>query len=172
MPISSDSGQADSSGLSSSLRRNIETLRERRRQELMDSGKEDKLANAITAFTGSMRFVYVHLALYGGWILSNLLPGLPHFDPTFVILAMAASVEAIFLSTFVLISQNRAMAATDKRDDLDLHINLLAEHELTKLIVMVAAIAEQLQVRTGAEQEIGEITKDVAPDAVLSEIEK
>jgi uncharacterized membrane protein len=112
------------------------------------------------------------LALYGGWILSNLLPGLPHFDPTFVILAMAASVEAIFLSTFVLISQNRAMAATDKRDDLDLHINLLAEHELTKLIVMVAAIAEQLQVRTGAEQEIGEITKDVAPDAVLSEIEK
>jgi uncharacterized membrane protein len=172
VPISSDSGQADSSGLSSSLRRNIETLRERRRQELMDSGKEDKLANAITAFTGSMRFVYVHLALYGGWILSNLLPGLPHFDPTFVILAMAASVEAIFLSTFVLISQNRAMAATDKRDDLDLHINLLAEHELTKLIVMVAAIAEQLQVRTGAEQEIGEITKDVAPDAVLSEIEK
>jgi uncharacterized membrane protein len=138
----------------------------------MDSGKEDKLANAITAFTGSMRFVYVHLALYGGWILSNLLPGLPHFDPTFVILAMAASVEAIFLSTFVLISQNRAMAATDKRDDLDLHINLLAEHELTKLIVMVAAIAEKLQVRTGAEQEIGEITKDVAPDAVLSEIEK
>jgi uncharacterized membrane protein len=138
----------------------------------MASGKEDKLANAITAFTGSMRFVYVHLALYGGWILSNLLPGLPHFDPTFVILAMAASVEAIFLSTFVLISQNRAMAATDKRDDLDLHINLLAEHELTKLIVMVAAIAEKLQVRTGAEQEIGEITKDVAPDAVLSEIEK
>lgn len=172
MPISSDSGQADLSGLSSSLRRNIETLRERRRQELIASGKEDKLANAITAFTGSMRFVYVHLALYGGWILSNLLPGLPHFDPTFVILAMAASVEAIFLSTFVLISQNRAMAATDKRDDLDLHINLLAEHEVTKLIVMVAAIAEKLQVRTGAEQEIGEITKDVAPDAVLSEIEK
>jgi uncharacterized membrane protein len=172
VPISSDSGQADLSGLSSSLRRNIETLRERRRQELIASGKEDKLANAITAFTGSMRFIYVHLALYGGWILSNLLPGLPHFDPTFVILAMAASVEAIFLSTFVLISQNRAMAATDKRDDLDLHINLLAEHELTKLIVMVAAIAEKLQVRTGAEQEIGEITKDVAPDAVLSEIEK
>jgi uncharacterized membrane protein len=172
VPIAGDSGQTDSSGLSSSLRRNIETLRERRRQELIASGKEDKLANAITAFTGSMRFVYVHLALYGGWILSNLLPGLPHFDPTFVILAMAASVEAIFLSTFVLISQNRAMAATDKRDDLDLHINLLAEHEVTKLIVMVAAIAEKLQVRTGAEQEIGEITKDVAPDAVLSEIEK
>jgi uncharacterized membrane protein len=172
MPISRDRGQADFSGLSSSLRRNIQTLRERRQRELMAASKEDKLANAITAFTGSMRFVYVHLVIYGGWILSNLVPDLPHFDPTFVILAMAASVEAIFLSTFVLISQNRAMAATDKRDDLDLHINLLAEHELTKLIGMVALIAKKLEVRSGAEQEIGEITKDVAPDAVLSEIEK
>jgi uncharacterized membrane protein len=164
-------GQADSD-LSSALRRNIETLRERRRQEMSAAGPEEKLANAITAFTGSMRFVYVHLVIYGGWIVYNLSPGLPHFDPSFVILAMVASVEAIFLSTFVLISQNRAMAATDKRDDLDLHINLLAEHELTKLIVMVAAIAEKLEVRTGAEPDIEEITKDVAPDAVLSEIEK
>jgi uncharacterized membrane protein len=165
-------GNGDPNDLSTSLRRNIETMRERRRQEAKAVGTEEKLAHAITAFTGSMRFVYLHLAIYGGWILSNLLPGLPHFDPTFVILAMVASVEAIFLSTFVLISQNRAMAATDKRNDLDLHINLLAEHELTKLIIMVAAIAKKLDVRTGTEHEIGEITKDVAPDAVLSEIEK
>jgi uncharacterized membrane protein len=164
-------GQADGD-LSSALRRNIETLRERRRQEMMAAGGEERFAHAITMFTGSMRFVYVHLAVYGGWILYNVLPGLAHFDPSFVILAMVASVEAIFLSTFVLISQNRAMSATNKRDDLDLHINLLAEHELTKLIVMVAAIAEKLEVRTGDEPEIEEITKDVAPDAVLSEIEK
>jgi len=89
-----------------------------------------------------------------------------------VVLAMAASVEAIFLSTFVLISQNRAQAATDKRDDLDLHINLLAEHELTRLIEMVSAIAQKLEVRTGAEQEVAEITKDVAPEVVLKEIEQ
>jgi uncharacterized membrane protein len=165
-------GSGDTNDLSASLRRNIETMRERRRQEAKAVSTEDALANTITAFTGSMRFVYLHLAIYGGWILGNLLPGLPHFDPTFVVLAMVASVEAIFLSTFVLISQNRAMAATDKRDDLDLHINLLAEHELTKLIIMVAAIAKKLDIQTGTEHEIGEITKDVAPDAVLSEIEK
>jgi uncharacterized membrane protein len=171
MANSPDRGQADGD-LSSALRRNIETLRERRRQEMSAASREEKFANAITTFTGSMRFVYVHLVIYGGWIVYNLLPGVAHFDPSFVILAMVASVEAIFLSTFVLISQNRAMSATDKRDDLDLHINLLAEHELTKLIVMVAAIAEKLEVRTGAEPDIKEITKDVAPDAVLSEIEK
>jgi uncharacterized membrane protein len=85
---------------------------------------------------------------------------------------MVASVEAIFLSTFVLISQNRAMAATNKRDDLDLHVNLLAEHELTRLVTIVAAIAEKLEVRTEADPEISDITKDVAPEMVLGEIER
>jgi uncharacterized membrane protein len=164
--------QADEGELSSALRGNIEALRERRKQEKRNSSREEKLADAITAFTGSMRFVYLHLVMYGVWIAWNLIPGIPHFDPTFVILAMAAPVEAIFLSTFVLISQNRAQATTDKRDDLDLHINLLAEHELTRLIEMVSAIAQKLEVRTGAEQEVAEITKDVAPEVVLKKIEQ
>jgi uncharacterized membrane protein len=158
--------------LSSALRRNIEALRDRREQEMRNAGKEEKLADAITALTGSMPFVYVHLVVYGIWIAWNLTPGLPHFDPTFVVLAMEASVEAIFLSTFVLISQNRAKVATDKRDDLDLHINLLAEHELTRLIEMVSVIAQKLEVRTGAEHEVADITKDVAPEVLLREIEQ
>jgi uncharacterized membrane protein len=158
--------------LSSALRKNIEALRNRRKQEARAASRDEKLADAITAFVGSMPFVYLHLALYGGWIAWNLIPVVPHFDPTFVILAMEASVEAIFLSTFVLISQNRALAATDKRDELDLQINLLAEHELTRLIEMVSAIAEKLEVRTGAENEVAEITKDVAPEKLLSEIER
>jgi uncharacterized membrane protein len=158
--------------LSSALRKNMETLRNRREQEARTASRQEKLADAITAFTGSMPFVYLHLALYGGWIAWNLIPGFPHFDPTFVILAMEASVEAIFLSTFVLISQNRASVATNKRDELDLQINLLAEHELTRLIEMVSAIAERLEVHTGTEKEIAEITKDVAPETLLSEIEQ
>ena len=152
--------------------RNIDVLLRRRREARERTGVQEKVADAITLFAGSMKFVYLHLAIYGAWIISNLIPQVPHFDPTFVILAMAASVEAIFLSTFVLISQNRAMADSDKRDDLDLHINLLTEHELTRLIEMVAAVAQKLEVRTAADQEIGEITKDVAPEAVLSEIEE
>lgn len=169
----SDDRAEDGEGdLSSALRRNIEALRERRTQEKRNASGEEKLADTITAFTGSMRFVYLHLVIYGVWIAWNLIPGIRHFDPSFVILAMEASVEAIFLSTFVLISQNRAQSTTDKRDDLDLHINLLAEHELTRLIEIVSAIAEKLDVRTGAEQEVAEIMKDVAPEVVLKEIER
>ena len=89
--------------LSSSLRRNIEVLAQRRNKEAAEATAQERLAEAIAAFTGSMTFVYLHLVLYAAWILVNvgLLPGLPKFDPSFVILAMEASVEAIFLSTFV-----------------------------------------------------------------------
>jgi uncharacterized membrane protein len=67
-----------------------------------------------------MPFVYLHLALYGFWIIANLgwIPGVSPWDDSFVVLAMVASVEAIFLSTFVLITQNRMAAAADKRDEI------------------------------------------------------
>lgn len=159
--------------LSTALKRNIKALEERRRQEAASATRQERLAEAITAFTGSMRFVYLHLVLYAVWILVNLgaLPGLPKFDPSFVILAMEASVEAIFLSTFVLISQNCTAAAADKRADLDLQINLLTEHELTKLTQVVTAIAACLDVQVGPHAEIEEVKKDVAPEAVLDELD-
>jgi len=159
--------------LSSSLRRNIEALAERREREAASATLEERIAQTITNFTGSMGFVYLHLALYGAWILANLgiMPGIPKFDPSFVILATEASVEAIFLSTFVLISQNRTSAASDKRADLDLQINLLAEHELTKMAQVVAAIADHLGIAAASDPEIAEIERDVAPEAVLDAIE-
>jgi uncharacterized membrane protein len=161
-------------GLSSVLARNIHTLNERRQKEEAQATAQERLAERITSFTGSMPFVYIHLVLFGFWIIANLgvVPGVPTWDPSFVILAMWASVEAIFLSTFVLISQNRMAAAADKRANLDLQISLLAEHEVTKLAALLTAIAERLDVRTNIEGELDEIAKDVAPEAVLDEIEE
>src|SRR3954454_19539867 len=130
------------------LERNIRALVERRRREEQDASPQQKLADAITRFTGSMLFVYLHLLIFGFWIVANLhwVPGIPAWDESFVVLAMIASVEAIFLSTFVLISQNRMAAEADKRADLDLQISLLAEHEVTKLATVLAEIARKLGV--------------------------
>jgi uncharacterized membrane protein len=155
------------------LERNIQALSERRQREERQATLQEKIAEAITRFTGSMLFVYIHLAIFGFWIVANLgwIPGVPKWDESFVVLAMWASVEAIFLSTFVLISQNRMQAAADKRADLDLQISLLAEHEITKVATLVAAIAERLDVRTEVDEEFHEISQNVAPEAVLDEIE-
>ena len=162
-----------SPGLSSILARNIQALNERRVREEAQATAQQRVAEAVTRFAGSMVFVYIHLAIAGFWILANLgwVPGVQIWDPTFGILSMAASVEAIFLSTFVLISQNRMSAAADKRADLDLQISLLAEHEVTKLVAMVSVMAERMGVRTEIDPEIEEITQDVAPEAVLDELE-
>ncbi|OLP62618.1 hypothetical protein BJF93_12470 [Xaviernesmea oryzae] len=158
--------------LNPTLRRNIDALVARRKAVQQRAGPEEKAAAAISRFAGSMTFVYIHLVLFGGWILINLglVPFLPAWDPTLVVLAMIASVEAIFLSTFVLINQNRMAAEDDARADLDLQVNLLNEHETTRLITMVDAIARHLQVERPEDPEVEELKRDVAPDAVMEEI--
>jgi uncharacterized membrane protein len=155
------------------LARNINTLLAARRESDRRRSAQDRLADTITRFTGSMPFVYLHALLFGGWVAWNLgwIGGLPVFDPTFVILAMVASVEAIFLSTFVLISQNRMQAAAEKRAELDLQISLLAEHEVTKIMTVLDGVARKLGVAMD-DPEIAEVEKDVDPGAVLEALEE
>jgi uncharacterized membrane protein len=149
-------------------------LQERREREEATATLEERVAGAITRFSGTMKFVYVHVVVYGFWIIANLdfVPGVPKFDPSFVVLAMAASVEAIFLSTFILITQNRMSAAADKRAELDLQISLLAEHEVTKIAALLSAIADRFGVETNVDAEVEELKEDVAPEAVLDKIEE
>jgi uncharacterized membrane protein len=156
------------------LDRNIDTLLERRIRDEAQASLEDKAAGAITRFAGSMTFVYLHALVFGGWILVNIgfLPFIPAFDPSLVILAMVASVEAIFISTFVMISQNRMAKADDKRADLNLQISLLAEHETTQILSIVAAMAEKLGIVVEQKEEIEELQKDVTPEQVLDTMER
>jgi uncharacterized membrane protein len=160
--------------LNSSLRRNIEALRRRREQEEAEAGVQERFASAITRFSGSMRFVYAHALVYGLWIVANLgwIPTIGPWDPTFVVLAMIASVEAIFLSTFILITQNRMAVAADRRAELDVQISLLAEAEITKLVQLVSDIAERMNVPAAEEAEVEEMKRRVAPEAVLDAIEE
>jgi uncharacterized membrane protein len=154
--------------------RNIAALVRRRQEQKVSSGFEDQVADAITRFAGSMKFVYLHLLVYGGWIVVNLgwVPGVRAFDPTFVVLAMVASVEAIFISTFVMISQNRMAAIADQRADLDLQISLLGEHEITKLVTLVAEIAKRMDIPAAEDPELDELSKNVSPERVLDRIER
>ena len=163
---------SDDGGLNSALRRNIEALRRRRAEEEAKARLEARLAMAITRFTGSMYFVYLHALGYSFWIAANLgwIGGLKPWDPTFVILAMVASVEAIFLSTFILITQNRMSAAADRRAELDLQVSLLAEAEITKLVELVSMMAERMDLRPTEQEEIEEMKRRVAPEQVLDAI--
>ena len=163
---------AQSRDMAGLLDRNIAALVQRRREQRAAKSQQERIADAITRFAGSMKFVYLHLLLYGGWIVVNLgwVPHVPRFDPSFVILAMVASVEAIFISTFVLISQNRMAAEADERADLDLQISLLSEHEITRLVELVTEMARRMAVPAAGNPELAELAKDVAPERVLDRI--
>ncbi|GAB3770192.1 DUF1003 domain-containing protein [Spirosoma horti] len=154
------------------VERNIKALLVRRQQEKAGKKMADKLADTVTAFAGSLPFVWIHMLLFGGWIAWNVgWLGLRPFDPSLVVLAMAASVEAIFLSTFVLISQNRMAALADKRADLDLQVSLLAEHEITRLVTLVTEIARKMDIPAAHDPEIAELAKDIRPENVLDTME-
>jgi len=160
-------------GLARVVERNVRALLARRAEEDLAKTRSERIADAVTRFAGSMTFVYIHLVMYVTWIVVNLgvIPGMPRFDPTFVILAMEASVEAIFLSTFVLISQNRMSAMADKRADLVLQVCLLSEHEITRMLSLVQQMAHKLGIEDAEDPELEELARDVHPEKVLDKIE-
>lgn len=153
--------------------RNIRTLLQKRREEEARLSWKQRLAVSVAKFTGSMTFVFIHVVLYGAWIAINvgLVPGIPRFDPSLVILAMEASVEAIFLSSFILITQNRMMAQADRRADLNLQISLLAEYEITRLITLVKEMAERMNIEEARRPDLNELAQEVVPEQVLETID-
>ena len=155
------------------VKRNVRALVKVRNEMDAQRSLNERIADAVTAFAGTMWFAYLHAFLFGSWILLNsgLLRWFRPFDPfPFVMLAMFASVEAIFLSTFVLVSQNRAAKISERHAELDLQINLLAERELTELLQMVEAIARRLQVPVRTES-IEPLKEGVSAEKVLDHIE-
>jgi uncharacterized membrane protein len=154
------------------VERNIAAIIEMREQFEQSKTRQDRMADALTAFSGSLTFVYLHAAWFGLWIVLNLgWLGIKPFDPyPFGLLTMVVSLEAIFLSTFVLVSQNRMGVVADRRADLDLQINLLSEHEVTRLLTLVDAIADHLGLEVGTDAEVDELKRDTAPEMVLEEI--
>jgi uncharacterized membrane protein len=85
---------------------------------------------------------------------------------------MIVSLEAIFLSTFVLISQNRLSAEAERRADLDLHVGMLTEHELTRVLHMLDAIQDKLGIANDGDGELADLEKETKPEDVLAEIER
>ena len=164
----------DNPALSKVIERNIRTIIHLRTKAARERGLQSRLADVVTSFSGRMVFVYVHIVWFGVWILINTGRfGLPAFDPfPYGLLTMIVSLEAIFLSTFVLISQNRIGEETERRADLDLHIGLLTEYELTRVLQMLDAIQDKIGVVDHANSELADLEMETRPEDVLAEIHR
>lgn len=123
--------------------RNIGVIAELERAALHERSAADRLSDTITRLTGSGPFAIAHVGWFALWTLINtgLVPAIAPFDPfPFGLLTLLVSLEAIFLSVFVLMSQNRMTRHAEKRAQLDLQIDLLSEQELTTMLHMLRAL--------------------------------
>ena len=156
------------------IERNIATLARLREEKARRRPLQVYLADGITTFSGRMLFVYVHVVWFGIWIAINQGAfGLRPFDPfPYGLLTMIVSLEAIFLSTFVLISQNRLSAQSEQRADLHLQIGLLTEHEVTRALQMLDAIQKHLGMASEGDSELAQLEMETRPEDVLDEIHR
>ena len=152
--------------------RNVETI-----LQLEETAKErrtslDRFVDSITAFCGSFSFVWFHAVWFGLWIIYGLVRK-DGFDPfPFQLLTLIVSLEAIFLSTFILISQNRDMQLAERRNHLDLQINLLTEQENTKMLMMLKQIANKLGADVSQDPDVNVLEQATRPDRLVEQIEQ
>jgi uncharacterized membrane protein len=158
--------------LADTLERNIRTITRLRLKAAKERSLPDQIADGVTSFSGRLAFVYVHIAWFGIWILLNTGKlGVAPFDPfPYGLLTMVVSLEAIFLSTFVLISQNRLSEEAEKRADLNLQIALLTEHEVTLMLKILDRIEGKLGVDRDHDEDLQDLEMETKPEDVLAEI--
>jgi uncharacterized membrane protein len=152
---------------------NVKTIAELERAAEQNCSRADRLAAAITNFCGSMAFVWVHVAWFTVWIVWNTVASAKPLDPyPFSFLTLVVSLEAIFLSTFIMISENRQGRLDERRTHLDLQINLLSEQENTKMLQLLTSIAKKLDVPDGSDPGIAVLEQATRPGALLEQIDQ
>lgn len=154
------------------LDRNVRALLEHQIEEERAKTSGERIADRIGQFAGTMTSVYVHLLLVGVWVFANVLPiPFAQFDPSLILLGTVVSVEAIFLATFVLISQNRMSDLAKTRAHLGLQVGLLNEQETTRVLRLLLAMSEHMGMPRTLDPALEELSRDLAPKDVLDQIE-
>lgn len=161
-----------------------EELKRRARQQVIQAIENrliqrrtfgEQFADGLVAIFGTLTSAVIHLVIFVGWIWVNLgfVEGVNVFDPfPFILLTMAVSLEAIFLSIFVLLSQNRESKISKLREEIDIQINMIAEQEITKIIHLLSYLMKHLNVPVEHDPELKRMLKPLDTDEIRRELER
>lgn len=168
--------QQEAPDLSAAARTNIQTIARMEQEFLKQRSFWDRVADLVADFSGSILFVVFHIAAFILWFIVNLglIPGVRPFDPyPFVLLGMGVSCEAVLLSTFVLMKQNRMSQRSEQRDHLHLQIALLAERELTKVLQHQQRLGQHLGLpELAADPEVQDLTRETEVEKLVQELKE
>src|SRR5580658_2108966 len=157
----------------STTTRNIKAISELEHSALAQRTVSARIGDAIASHAGKMWFIVFHAVWFSFWLwLNSKSKSTFAFDPfPFQLLSTIVSLESIFLSLFILMSQNRSNVQADQRNHLELQINLLSEDENTKMLQMLRALCEHQKLKIANDPEIREMTKRTEINDVLSELQ-
>jgi uncharacterized membrane protein len=155
------------------IQEHVELIARHEQEFLARRTTAEKCGDAVAGFAGSVKFVCLHLGLFGFWIAVNVLPvSAHHFDPPpFSLLSTVVALEAILLASFILMRQSRMGRRAEERDHLMLQVLLLTEKEITALL----KINRQMAKETGLHQvannpAVTELSKDISVEDIAQTI--
>jgi uncharacterized membrane protein len=159
--------------LSGAARRNIAAVHDLATEVRRGRTRIDRITDTISGVAGSPRFLLAQIAIVGGWVALNVAPWF-RFDPfPFEFLNFILAVEAIILSTTVLMAQNRQGRETAEQAELHLQIGLFAEQESTKMLEMLRAIHTRLGLGAAAkDKELGEMIQTTQVELIADELKR
>jgi len=149
---------------------NIERVADLEKKFLERRTPVERIGDAIGGFAGSMKFVVLHIVVFALWFIINnhMIPAIPAFDPfPYMFLNMAVSLEAVVLSTFVLMKQNSMSRRSEQRDHLNLQIDMLTEQETTKNLQLLRLICDHLGIK---DVRLDPEVKELAAETVVHQI--
>ncbi len=155
--------------------RHIKAISALEQQALARRSGAEKISDLIVYQAGRVWTIVLHIAWFAAWIVwnSGRIPGVHPFDPfPFMGLSTIVSLEAIFLSLFILVSQNRASRRADERAQLDLQVNLLSEREATKMLQLLQALCAYHGLAAAGDAEVTELIRETEPASIARELEQ
>jgi uncharacterized membrane protein len=152
---------------------NVDAILRLEREAHRHRSKLDEVADRVSRFGSSTGFLVVHVVWFSFWIAFNTLVGKQAFDPyPFTFLTLVVSLEAIFLSSFILISQRHEARISERRNQLDLQINLLTEQENTKQLQLLQRIAAALGVEDHDDPSLRVLEEATRPEKLAEQIDR
>lgn len=158
-----------------SVAANIDKMAQVEDDALRPRSHREAITDAIGDFAGTIYFVTAQLIVSVGWVLVNtgIIPGVNAFDPfPFALLSSTTSLEAVLLTAFVLIKQNRMSTVADRRDHLDLQVNLLTERETTRIIQMLDRVSTHMGIEQHHDADSREMGQHIAVEHLVDELDR
>ena len=156
-----------------SVAENVEKVIRVENETQRPRSRSEAITDAIGGFVGTISFVIAQLVAFAAWVVVNAgkVPQLAPFDPfPYPLLSSITSLEAVLLAAFVLMKQNRMGMVADRRDHLDLQVNLLTEQRATQIIQMLDRLSTQLGVDQHHDEDSRELGRHVAVEHLVEEL--